>query len=216
MADGRIYSSATTGWDCDADDPQDLRSRAFTAARRHSFCPPTGDPAAFAILSMTWCCALLSRRRRGDRQISLLGGGDTVYMNTENLYLLRSRWTETVENSYTESVYTVREYLSSAETQICRIAFSGGALTFAGSGSVPGYLDDQFSVDEYGGYLRIVNETGTRSATERLLRREPRLPRIQVGRQHPHDLALRPRRRAADRRLRQGSRARRARLLRAL
>ncbi len=42
-----------------------------------------------------------------------------------------------------------------ADTTIFRIAVSGGAVTVASSGSVPGTILNQFSMDEYNGYFRI-------------------------------------------------------------
>ena len=86
---------------------------------------------------------------------TLLGGGDTLYMNESGIYVLGSRWTDTVPRTYKESVYTVEEHLNTSETEIWRFDFSEG-LKLSASGKVPGYLESQFSADEYQGYLRLV------------------------------------------------------------
>ena len=86
---------------------------------------------------------------------SLLGGGDTLYMNDSGIYVMGSRWTEKVRETYTESVYTVEYRVNASETEICRFDPTDG-LKLSASGRIPGYLESQFSADEYGGYLRLV------------------------------------------------------------
>ena len=41
------------------------------------------------------------------------------------------------------------------QTIIHRISISNGTITYEGQGSVPGYVNNQFSFDEYNGYLRV-------------------------------------------------------------
>jgi len=86
---------------------------------------------------------------------SLLGGGDTLYMNDSGIYVMGSRWFDKVTDSYSESVYTVEEHRSGSETEIYRFDVADG-LKLAASGKVPGYLESQFSADEYEGSFRIV------------------------------------------------------------
>lgn len=87
---------------------------------------------------------------------SLLGGYGTVYMNESNLYLAIGRHEETQGESYTEGVYTVTDYTSEQTTHLVRFDLTSGAPKQAATGTVPGYLNDQFSLDEYNGYLRLV------------------------------------------------------------
>ena len=86
---------------------------------------------------------------------SLLGGGDTLYMNDSGIYVMGSRWTDTVRRTYRESVYTVEEHVNGSETEIWRFDVTDG-LKLSANGKVPGYLESQFSADEYEGYLRLV------------------------------------------------------------
>ena len=86
---------------------------------------------------------------------SLLGGGDTLYMNDENIYVMGSRWYDEVTGTHTESVYTVEEHLNGSVTDVWRFSVADGLELTAG-GKVPGYLESQFSADEYDGYLRMV------------------------------------------------------------
>ena len=86
---------------------------------------------------------------------TLLGGGDTLYMNDSGVYILGSRWYDEITDTRTESVYTVEEHLNGSTTEIWRFSLTDG-LKLSGAGKVPGYLESQFSADEYGGYLRLV------------------------------------------------------------
>ena len=86
---------------------------------------------------------------------SLLGAGDTIYMNDSGIYVMGSDWRDDVTRTYTESVYTVEEHTSGSETGIWRFSLTDG-LKLTASGTLPGALDSQFSADEYAGFLRVV------------------------------------------------------------
>ena len=75
---------------------------------------------------------------------SLLGGGDTLYMNDSGVYVMGSRWKDDVTRTYTESVYTVEEHVSGSETEIWRFSLADG-LKLSANGTIPGYLESQFS-----------------------------------------------------------------------
>lgn len=94
---------------------------------------------------------------------SLLGSGDTVYMSTGGIYLADNEYYRDAGEERTESVYKVTDYVSGSRTRITRYDISGGSVTLAASGSVPGYLNDQFSLDEHNGYLRVVTTVSTDS-----------------------------------------------------
>ena len=88
--------------------------------------------------------------------ISVLGGGDTIYMNHDNLYIARSYY-ETAESSpYTEDQYTVVAYEEQSVTDIMRFSLSDGSISLVAAGQIEGWLDSQFALDEYNGYLRAV------------------------------------------------------------
>ena len=75
----------------------------------------------------------------------LLGGTSTIYVSQNNIYL-------TFPN------YTWQEN-ETMKTTIQRIKINKQAITFAAQGEVPGYILNQFSMDEHNGYFRIATTT---------------------------------------------------------
>lgn len=71
---------------------------------------------------------------------TFLGAGDTVYCSEEHLYI-------TYEN-FDRSYYN-------RETKIYKFDLDNGEIKLEKQGSVPGYLNNQFSMDEHKGYLRL-------------------------------------------------------------
>lgn len=96
--------------------------------------------------------------------LSMLGGGSTVYMSHDDLYLVWQHGGETVSEPRVEGVYTITDYSYASETEIVRISLDGG-LTVAASASVDGYLINQFALDAYDGYLRLVTTSSGHSYT---------------------------------------------------
>ncbi len=85
---------------------------------------------------------------------AVLGADGTVYMNKTSLYLSASRLEQETLKTYKESVYDVSECADRQYTDIVKLNVSD--LSEAASGTVSGYLDSQFSMDEYNGALRVV------------------------------------------------------------
>ena len=73
---------------------------------------------------------------------SLLADGDECYVSSNYIYVAGSRW----QNS--EIPYD--------RTVVYRFAYQDGEITPVGQVTVKGTLDDQFSMDEYEGHLRVV------------------------------------------------------------
>lgn len=73
---------------------------------------------------------------------SLLADGDECYVSNNYIYVAGSRW----QNS--EIPYD--------RTEVYRFAYKDGVITPAGQLTVKGTLNDQFSMDEYEGHLRVV------------------------------------------------------------
>ncbi len=73
---------------------------------------------------------------------SLLADGDECYVSNNYIYVAGSRW----QNS--EIPYN--------RTEVYRFAYKDGVISPAGQVTVKGTLDDQFSMDEYEGHLRVV------------------------------------------------------------
>ncbi len=70
----------------------------------------------------------------------LLDEGSTIYVSPTNLYLISEGWWR--------------------ETRITKISIQDGEIKFRANGTVPGYVLNQFSMDEHDGYFRIAT-TGT-------------------------------------------------------
>ncbi|MCD8106011.1 MAG: beta-propeller domain-containing protein [Lachnospiraceae bacterium] len=69
----------------------------------------------------------------------LVSGGNDFYVSQENIYIMN----ENYENS-------------NAVTEITKFHYEDGAISGVAAGSVTGYLNDSFSMSEYGGNLRVV------------------------------------------------------------
>lgn len=87
-------------------------------------------------------------------QRSILGAGSQLYMNESSIYLASGRYEEKWSEERSEDVYTVRDYTSEQFTDITRI--NAEDLSVAATGTVKGFLENQFSMDEYEGNLRLV------------------------------------------------------------
>jgi inhibitor of cysteine peptidase len=72
----------------------------------------------------------------------VMGGTSSVYVSTDNIYL-------------TFPDYNWWQEDDTMKTTIQRIQIDEDRMTFAASGEVPGYILNQFSMDEYNGYFRI-------------------------------------------------------------
>jgi uncharacterized secreted protein with C-terminal beta-propeller domain len=88
---------------------------------------------------------------------SVLGGGSMVYMNHDNLYVAGYTYDDGAGEPYTDGIYTVVEYNNTVNTQFTRFSIKDNGLYLAAAGSIPGSLNNQFSMDEYDGHLRVVS-----------------------------------------------------------
>ena len=84
-----------------------------------------------------------------------MGGTGTVYMTNENLYLGQGsiRFSERSEKDADGAAVYCYEYLQ--QTQLLRYDLTEG-LRLCTATTLDGYLDSQFSLDEYEGHLRLV------------------------------------------------------------
>ncbi|GHT79287.1 hypothetical protein FACS1894104_3730 [Actinomycetota bacterium] len=96
----------------------------------------------------------LKSAQRIDSQ-SILGETDTVYMSTDNLYVVEQ--SQGYEQNVTERDLT-SEYVethSFTTSNISRFALDKGQISLAANASVSGSLLNQFSLDQHDGYLRV-------------------------------------------------------------
>jgi uncharacterized secreted protein with C-terminal beta-propeller domain len=75
----------------------------------------------------------------------VLGGTSAIYVSQNNIYL-----------TFPDYAWQEDETM---KTTIQRIRIDKQAITFAASGEVPGYVLNQFSMDEHNGYFRIATTT---------------------------------------------------------
>ena len=71
----------------------------------------------------------------------LMGGASTMYVSLGNMYVTYPTWN------------------GGQYTSIYRVSIDGGSLTFEAKGNVPGYVLNQYSMDEYNGYFRLATTT---------------------------------------------------------
>ena len=75
----------------------------------------------------------------------MVGGTSAIYVSQNNIYL-----------TFPDYNWQENETMT---TSIQRIAIDKQSITPAASGEVPGYILNQFSMDEHSGYFRIATTT---------------------------------------------------------
>jgi uncharacterized secreted protein with C-terminal beta-propeller domain len=99
-------------------------------------------------------------------KIFLMGTTQDLYVSEGNIYVTYQKIPDYVvlrSNPLVEVASMIApippvEYKE--ETAIHRIAIKDGTVEYKASGSVPGYILNQFSMDEYNGYFRVATTTG--------------------------------------------------------
>jgi uncharacterized secreted protein with C-terminal beta-propeller domain len=92
-----------------------------------------------------------------DESVGVLSDGETVYASAGSLYVATQRWMDWAVLETLDAAD--REELTDGQvTQIHRFDISGPAgAEYRSSGEVPGWLLNQFSMDEHAGYLRVAS-----------------------------------------------------------
>ncbi len=80
---------------------------------------------------------------------SLLGGTDQIYCSQGNIITANTDY-NVEEPKAQEATY------ATVNTNVSRLAISDGKIEYIASGTVPGYLEDQFYIDEHEGNFRFV------------------------------------------------------------
>lgn len=95
---------------------------------------------------------------------AVLGGGETIYQNSSNILV--------AEPDYSSYIFERKEGASddtfsnnSTATSLISFSIKNGIISKTASGSVPGTLLNQFSMDEQGGYFRIVTSLSKSEGT---------------------------------------------------
>ena len=125
-----------------------------------------GDIGILPVDNPSVCCVVCSYDL-GSADLTaseaVYGSGSYVYMNDEMLCLACCSSDLTESEPRTESVYTVVDRSYESTTHIVGFPVSGGSLGAPVYGSVPGFIESQFSMDIYGGYLRMVTTVSKNS-----------------------------------------------------
>jgi hypothetical protein len=93
--------------------------------------------------------------------VAIVADGDTVYGTASSLYIASgSKWSVPLGGASGGAVESDPAGIRQ-QAQIYRFSLAGsGAPRFAASGTVPGYLVDQYAMSEWNGYLRVATTTG--------------------------------------------------------
>ena len=85
---------------------------------------------------------------------TVMSGGDTVYASSTNLYVATQRWTDW---AVLEEEAAIQE-AETISTHIHQFDIGGpGGAEYLASGSVDGFLLNQFAMSEYDGHLRVAS-----------------------------------------------------------
>ena len=90
----------------------------------------------------------LNNNEEADIQ-TFLGAGDIVYASERNLYLAK-----------TNIEYDTNFKIQNSNTKILKFKLNNGKIEFQVEGVIDGVVNNQFSMDETGGYFRIATTTG--------------------------------------------------------
>lgn len=104
------------------------------------YCMPNVDSAGFVVVSAINIADAESKTKTK----AIIGGNENIYCSENNLYLLNDKYD-----------YSYKNNESSVSTNIIRVRLNGLKLDFDGKASVRGYIENQYSLDEKDGYLRI-------------------------------------------------------------
>ena len=100
-------------------------------------CVPEPSESSYIVLSAV---DITSGKSSDCRTSAVFGASSDIYCNDHNLYSAMTEWDDDYESSY---------------TRIVRASLDGLKVKFNATARVSGMIDDQFSMDEKDGYLRI-------------------------------------------------------------
>lgn len=118
-------------------------------------CSKAYAPREFSGFSLLSVLAFdLSEGIRVGSVATVVSGGDTVYSSQENLYAATQRWIDWAVFEEDDA----RRESEAFTTNIHRFAIGGpDGPVYEASGSIDGYLLNQFSMSEHNGYLRVAS-----------------------------------------------------------
>ena len=78
----------------------------------------------------------------------MLGTSSTIYVSTINIFLTQPTWDQ------------------QQQTVLHKITINGSSVTYVATGTVPGHVLNQFSMDEYNGYFRVATSDNYYSGSQ--------------------------------------------------
>ena len=112
-------------------------------------CSNAFHPSQFSGFELLTIVTLdLSKGLVPETSTGLMAGGSTLYATADSMYIAQQRWIDWSEESPDVEGIT---------TDIHAFDTAGEVVTYRASGSVPGFLLNQFAMDEYQGDLRVAS-----------------------------------------------------------
>ncbi|RNF40110.1 beta-propeller domain-containing protein [Planococcus salinus] len=150
-------------WMMEEQEDMELRPHTFDSAAGGQFTPMPYEDIAILPGTMEGSYSVISAINLSEPQQNeivtkgFLGGSEQLYMTAENLYLTASSYMPAEEQGDAETAMWIPQQ---ANTEIFKFALEGTTVRFLASNEVTGALLNQFSMDEYNGYFRVVTTEG--------------------------------------------------------
>lgn len=107
-------------------------------------------------------------------EISILGGVNNIYVSQNNIYLLNvycdtkditntQKGKQIIESQKDKKNYKIEK--SCDYTKIMKYSYKDGKINYVAAANLSGWIDDQFSLDEKDGYLRMVTHINNITST---------------------------------------------------
>lgn len=145
VADGYLYlfSEYSIGGNVDKDEPRTFIPMVNDGliAEDKILLPPFENGYMYEVVTAV---DLDEPSKVADSRAIFTNGGE-LYVSNENIYYYETRWDDNGD---------------SAKTVIRKIGYNNGKFKKAVKGSIKGYIEDSFSIDEYEGNLRIAATVG--------------------------------------------------------
>jgi len=140
VADGYLYLFSNYGvaWDyMEKDKPETYVPIVNGAVIDQSdIClPPSSKAYSYTVVT----AVELKEPSKVSSSKAILSEGGSLYVSNENIYYYETIWNSSKER-----------------TTLRRIAYKDGKLQAGAQGTIDGYINDSFSIDEYDNYLRVV------------------------------------------------------------
>lgn len=121
---------------------------------------PVGDiisPEKLDCSQYTVVCRIEAHSLKLIDSAAFLSYSDNVYVSSDNIYVTRD---------YTDYTEEGKKVISRKMTEISCMPYLEDSFGETESVSVEGYVNDQYSMDEYGGFLRVVTTTDVSTTEE--------------------------------------------------